>query len=729
MRVRPYFFSHLAAAAVLVFVLGSARALAIRDASSAGASMPDQSKPIPSGPDAPTGSNYVVTVAQPWYLRHWVEPFERSAEAHAPWKNDALRLLREETFGLACGWQTALDDIRRQTPPLIEQGCTYPAIRWMYAMHLQSQKKKGEALTLLVKLDRDMASETNWPSPLRALAAYGVMQAVSNETTEAKLVDALVATLSDGSFKTNETRVAWEFLERCAMNNNPKLLARLSAPTPPPADPWFALMMRARQAFDRAWDARGGGYANTVTEEGWDGYRKGIQEASELLNQAWTLHPEIPDAAVLMIDCSRGDPKGCRFWFDRAVAAQMDALDAYSSYRFTLRPRWGGSLQDMEAFAEECLNTKRFDTHVPLQYVVGLYNIADEREEEWQQVFQKPGVYEQCRTVLTNNLARTFNANWIGRRYDYTALAYTAYAVGDYDAAWQARACLRNPAGQYGFDKRIRPPSPFNHVAITLISAMNGPNKAAMRAADLLARTRPLDEALAAFRPLAADKRLTEEERDGVCYWNIELAKRRACACGDTFSMLQPPLTRFPGGPWISYYNSWRSSNLTFRTESKNGLMASTITLPRNIRHELTVAPIRPNEPSPCHFGFALDSKPDTTVEGPVLWLSRDKGTWNVQWMRRFGPDARRIHPLSEVRRLNLAGASDIHLTLAVKNNQVTATINGERICDNLDFSKSFYDSLGSGRLPYLFGSNVVLTDWRVGCGTNVDRPSGTASK
>lgn len=716
MCIRCFSFSSLALIAALFLVSDAEKAFALRPPLFSETGGHYQPHPIPSAPDAPTGSNYIATVAQPWYLRHWLEPFKTSGEAHAPWKDDALRLLQEETFGLAYGWRTAMNDIRCQTPPLIERGCMYPVIRWMYAMHLESQKKNGEALKVLDKLNQDMSAETNWPSPLRALAVYGVMQLSSNATTEANLVDALVTTLSDGSFKTNETRVVWEFLKRCDMDRNPKLLERLSAPTPPPVDHWFALMMRARQAFDRAWTARGGGYAYTVSDEGWDGYRKGIKEASELLTRAWMLHPENPDAAVLMIDCSRGVPDECRRWFDRAVAAQMDALDAYSSYRFTLRPRWGGSLPAMEAFAEECLNTKRFDTRVPLQYVVGLYNVADEMGEEWQAVFQKQGVYEQCQTILSNDLACTFGANWIGRRYDCTALAYTAYAAGDYDAAWKAHAGLRNPAGQYGFDKRIRPPSPFNHVAISLISAMNGPNKTAMRAADRLARTRPPDEALAAFRTLSDGNRLTEEERDGVCYWNVELGKRRACANGETFSLLQPPMTHFPGGPWISYYNSWQSSNLTLRTESKNGLMALAIVLPRNIRYELTFAPIRPNETAPCHFGFALDSKPDTTLEGPVLWLARGNGAWSAQWMRRFGPDARRSRPLSDVTRLNLEGVPEIRLVLTVKDNRVTALINGKTIAENLDLSGAFYDTLESGRLPYLFGSNVVLSDWRMTC-------------
>lgn len=673
-----------------------------------------QPQPIPCGPDAMTGSNYLVAVAQPFYLRHWLEPFLASSEAQAPWKDDAVRLLKEESFGLAHGWRGAMADIRAQTPPLIDKGCAYPALRWMYAMHLEKQNRKDEALKLMAGLNAEATTNAAWPSPLRALAAYGVMRMASNETSEAHLIDALFTTLTDGSFKTNETRVAWDFFEVCGMQKNPQLLARLLEADGTRIDPWFALMMRGQRAYDQAWEARGGGYADTVTEEGWAGFRDAMKEAHGLLTRAWELHPEFPDAAVLMIDCVRGDRSACRKWFDRAVAAQLDALPAYSSYRFTLRPRWGGSLREMEAFAEECLNTRRFDTKVPLQYVSCLFNMADEAKDDWQALFQKPGVYDNCKMILESDLARTFGTNSVGNNYYNTALAYTAYAAGDYDTAWRARAKLRNPDGRYGFDRRVRPPPPFHDIAITLISGMNGPNQAAMRQADRLARNGNAGAALAALETLAESKKLTGDEADAAAYWEVELGKRLACEKGEWFSLIRPRSTRFLDGPWISYNNSWRFSNQTFRTESKNGLLGATVAMPREVEYELTFRPIQADAQSPCHFGFALDSKPGTTVEGPVLWLAREKGAWTSCWMRRFGPDARSSRALSEVTPLKLGATDAIHVAVASRNDRVTAVVNGQTVCDKLDFSDLFYDRLRSGRLPYLFGSSVILTEWRM---------------
>jgi len=46
-----------------------------------------------------------------------------------------------------------------------------------------------------------------------------------------------------------------------------------------------------------------------------------------------------------------------RVWFDRAVAAQFDYYEAYSSLLWSLRPRWLGSHEEMYDFGLECLAT------------------------------------------------------------------------------------------------------------------------------------------------------------------------------------------------------------------------------------------------------------------------------------------------------------------------------------------------------------------------------------
>ncbi len=53
----------------------------------------------------------------------------------------------------------------------------------------------------------------------------------------------------------------------------------------------------------RLGDARGGGYANTVTKEGWQGFSEHLAQARSDLTDAWNLHPDFPLAPCRMIYC------------------------------------------------------------------------------------------------------------------------------------------------------------------------------------------------------------------------------------------------------------------------------------------------------------------------------------------------------------------------------------------------------------------------------------------
>src|SRR5207302_6524764 len=62
-----------------------------------------------------------------------------------------------------------------------------------------------------------------------------------------------------------------------------------SAARPPTdAGPW---VYRGEFYIKFAWDARGGGYAGTVTPEGWKLFRERLDEATKCFEKAWDLDP------------------------------------------------------------------------------------------------------------------------------------------------------------------------------------------------------------------------------------------------------------------------------------------------------------------------------------------------------------------------------------------------------------------------------------------------------
>ena len=106
-----------------------------------------------------------------------------------------------------------------------------------------------------------------------------------------------------------------------------------------------------------------------MTEEGWENFRAGVDQARAHLLEAWQLHHDFPEAAVGLIRTTMAAggiaKETTRFWFDEAVAAQFDAPHAHDQLLLDLRPRLHGSHAQLLNFGLECLETQRFDTEVP----------------------------------------------------------------------------------------------------------------------------------------------------------------------------------------------------------------------------------------------------------------------------------------------------------------------------------------------------------------------------
>ena len=166
--------------------------------------------------------------------------------------------------------------------------------------------------------------------------------------------------------------------------------------------PWTKNMVEGCYYDALAWHLRGGGYADTVAEEGWRGFHENIEKAAEHLTKAWELDHTVPYAAAHMIDVANSGAESelsPRDWFDAAVQARMDFEPAYRQFVHHLLPQWGGSDQKMYQFGLECLKTKRFDTEVPFQLITILVKI-DEQSGGSGTIWCLPGVYENAKIVL-----------------------------------------------------------------------------------------------------------------------------------------------------------------------------------------------------------------------------------------------------------------------------------------------------------------------------------------
>jgi hypothetical protein len=105
-----------------------------------------------------------------------------------------------------------------------------------------------------------------------------------------------------------------------------------------------------------AWRARGGGYTDTVTEDGWKLFQQRAEVAAKTLMDASSLQAKCPEWYVAMQLTARalGQTKEVQTAiFESAIAFEPDYQYFYRTQAELLMPKWEGEEGEMAAFAEK----------------------------------------------------------------------------------------------------------------------------------------------------------------------------------------------------------------------------------------------------------------------------------------------------------------------------------------------------------------------------------------
>lgn len=120
---------------------------------------------------------------------------------------------------------------------------------------------------------------------------------------------------------------------------------------------------------EHAWNARGFGYADTVTTKGWQGMEERLGKAEAELDTAWKITPNDERIAIQMITLELGQGQGrarMEQWFQRAMAIDPASYAACTAKLYYLEPKWHGSPDAMLAFGRECVDSTVWRGTVPL---------------------------------------------------------------------------------------------------------------------------------------------------------------------------------------------------------------------------------------------------------------------------------------------------------------------------------------------------------------------------
>jgi tetratricopeptide (TPR) repeat protein len=181
-----------------------------------------------------------------------------------------------------------------------------------------------------------------------------------------------------------------------------------------------------------AWYARGGGFANTITEEGNRLFEERLSTAKDYLEKAYSLDQSDAAVPAKLITVATGlglERNEMERQFQRAILADPTDHQAYYNKLMYLTPKWFGSKEEMFFFARESVKKAPTGSRIPGVLLAAHWEMYF-RSGNDSSYFRDPNTWKEMKEVyriLTKTFPETKTThNWFAR---------TAYLAGDYETA------------------------------------------------------------------------------------------------------------------------------------------------------------------------------------------------------------------------------------------------------------------------------------------------------
>ncbi len=173
-----------------------------------------------------------------------------------------------------------------------------------------------------------------------------------------------------------------------------------------------------------AWEARGSGWAHTVTPEGLRAFDERLDIAREALERS--SHGRV---ARLMLTVELGHPRGrasMEAWFERALDYQPEFDVCWQKLEW-LNPKWHGTLEDMIEFGRACRDSQNWERNYPMVLALAHRRYADRllTESDKAAYFRRSDVAQDILYVYAKSLERSPNDRSLRSRY-----AFYSYLCG-----------------------------------------------------------------------------------------------------------------------------------------------------------------------------------------------------------------------------------------------------------------------------------------------------------
>lgn len=657
-------------------------------------------------PKVLTENEYQKQVLE-YNLRTTAEVYKESGERDEEWDAKAIAALEGMAlyFTATGSWwhpqiqgAPSAEELLKLAQEAMDAGCEDPLVVYCKAMALDTLGREEEEAHDLLDESTEGLNNDRYPAYRLFASATRLMhhvedqRAVMGEWWDA-FQTALRAFERMGKAPEDqvERRLALEqflkFYDGFSAKDKQDIYIDVSAEG---LDPWIDNMVKGHMHRALAWEARGGDYADTVTPEGWKGFREHMTLAAECFTAAWKAQPTLPEAPTAMIEVAmsqRTDDE--RTWFDRAVAAQFDYNKAYTNYLWSIRPRWGGSLKRMYDFGEECLATGRFDTRVPYYLVSTLEDIRDEMGGSYA-LWRRPAVYAKLREALLGYEQR---APWY-RSY----LAAASAQVGKYDDARATLDELGDKFDRRGFARLME----YVDRGYSGIYAVTGPQGEKVNTANVAAFTEDYD---AAIKLLEEAKSEADEKDKSWYYLNCRLRELQITRDLETGEWVDVNPSQPSEVPW-QFYNGggWTAdaSSVTVTGSGATQIAVLGVGLGTDYEMEGTVELLNP---AAQRQGAGIVVGFDDESDQYTLWLRNGPPRASMRWPSGWHKDA--ACPVQESNTFKIV----------MRGGKGTITVNGKTVFEDYDVNEPIQSEdlhVGLGGMPTVQGAQVKYSNLRI---------------
>ena len=399
-------------------------------------------------------------------FRDWLEwnhrtlggAFEKVGKKDAKWDKPAREALESaaRVAGKAIDPAARWEDVFAQAKRAIEAGCDDPMILFLYA-----DSSRVPNLPEPAELDRRWAAaakameQSAYPPLRRGLAFFRAgmfkakkVNASAEDRKEAtRLFDAALALLPLSTAKEDGNTDAeneWFILARDLVDGYRSLgsdlksaLGRVDGSLAKAAGSKATrLQIKGYWLIMEAWEIRGRGLANSVTEDSFRRFDEKNIEAYKTLQEAWRIDQKNWRTATmmtsLMTSLGRERPE-LETWFRRAMELKDSNVAACNSKLNYLDPKWHGTREEMMEFAEACRATKNWRGGITLVAVgVHMRWAMHLDQEETTKYLQSTEVWENGKAIYEEYLSHYTTDDVV--RSEYAGFTYFA---GRRDAAYK----------------------------------------------------------------------------------------------------------------------------------------------------------------------------------------------------------------------------------------------------------------------------------------------------